>query len=335
MSKLLGKVGGLFSSPQQQPYVIPGYQKTPYTYKKKFLLVGTVGAGKSSVISALYLTAMTLSSQIPNFLCNVIENNSDILDDVSRLRRGHYPGKTKPSLYPLESGLVLTWKSLLGEKNIQIPTCDVSGETYYAAIKREKGRTNVNEVFADESILGNLDDADGLMPVVAASRALMFRDDLRLEEVPKELGDESISEDDDVNLARILNAFQLRKQQMHKDIDAVGLIVHKWDLIAPYARKAGMDIYDPSGEGFKNFMDCVYPTTSMALKRLTTQGKVRVFPSHIEALRNTDGTVMKWKDGSDRIATLMDEDPSCGKRMCKYSESTYVNIFNWIRTYAG
>ena len=332
MSNLLNRV---FSKPaKQQPYVLPK-TKSPYSYKKKFLLVGTVGAGKSSVVAALYLTAMTLSSQLPNFICNILENNSNILDDVSRLRRGHYPVKTEPSIEPITAGLVLTWKSWLGEKNIQIPTQDISGEAYFAAIKREKGVVDNSYIFQDENILGHLDDADGLIPVIAASRALMFRDDLRLEDVPRDLNDWTISEDDDVNLTRIINAFQVRKHQQHKDIEAVGLIIHKWDLIAPYAKKAGMDIYDPTGEGFRRFMENCYPTTSMALKRLMVQGKVKVFPSHIEALRNTDGTIVKWPDGKDRVATLMDEDPKCGRRMCKYSEQTYVEIFNWLKVFSG
>lgn len=330
-------ISALFKSKSSaKPFVIPGQTglRSPYHYKKRFVLVGTVGAGKSSVITALYLTAMTLSAQVEGFICNVIEGASNILDDVSRLRRGYYPIKTDPLPYPIEPGLVLTWKTMWGERNLQIPTCDVSGETYHYMMQREKGVENEAEVMVDQSLIGYLEQADALLPVVAASRALMFPDDLRLEKVPKDLVDKSISEDDDVNLARIINTFQLHKQQAHKQIDAVGLIIHKWDLIKPYAQKAGMDVYDPSGKGFKKFMDVCYPTTSMALKRLTLQGKVKIFPSHIETLRDADGNVVKWSNGDPRVATLRDVGIQ-GERMPLYSEQTYIEFFNWAKNYAG
>ena len=120
-----------------------------YKYKNRFAMLGTVASGKSTVAAGIVLTAQTLSSDIPDFYCRVIESNSEILQDASNLRRGRFPAKTKAyEKYPVESGLLLIWnKRFGGDRKIQIPICDVAGEDVQQMIKTSRLRLS-NEASA-------------------------------------------------------------------------------------------------------------------------------------------------------------------------------------------
>jgi len=98
-----------------------------YEYKNRFSLLGTVGAGKSTIAGLVVLTTQTLGVR-PNFICRILERNSNIYGDVSNLRSGRFPQKTVAyDSFATEAGLLLTQKTLLGSKKIQIPICDVAG----------------------------------------------------------------------------------------------------------------------------------------------------------------------------------------------------------------
>jgi hypothetical protein len=288
-------------------------------------MLGTVGSGKSTISAAIVLTAQTLSSLRPNFFCRVLENTSNILADASNLRRGRFPIKTNPyQTYPPESGLLMIWKGAIGEKRVQVPICDVAGEDIQEMIRRSQASTLDNSSFnANVNLINYVKDSDGFILAVPASRALIHYGGLTLEPEAAEM-----EVDPDVNLARILSAVKSHKDQSHgKPIKGIAVVITKWDLLAPYAQNWGMDLYDSSGKGLSNFMDICFPATSMELKAAGLD-KVKFFPSHVQVAHTDSGAVKKWPDGSDMIETIPE------RRLPKYSEQSYVNLFEWLKTFA-
>lgn len=298
-----------------------------YRYKNRFAMLGTVGSGKSTVAAGIILTAMTLSANNPNFFGQVIESNSDILLDQSNLRRGRFPNKTNPyQPHPVESGLVLIWKGFFGERKVQIPICDIAGEDVQQMIRQNRLTLDRESFNANRQLMDYVRDADGFLLCVPASRALLFQDDAQLEREPSVV--EGVG-DPDVPLARILNdVINFKAQTRGKAIKAIGVIITKWDLIEPYAARLGMDLYDPTLEGRRRFMKTCFPATSMTLKPYVNKARVKFFPSHFQVQTYEDGSVKKWPNGGDKIDVLQE------RRVPRYSEQSYVNLFTWLRSFA-
>jgi hypothetical protein len=302
-----------------------------YKYKTRFALLGTVGSGKSTVAAGIILTAQYLSADDPSFYGEVIESNSDIIMDTSLLKRGYFPSKTAAyQNYAVESGLVLIWSQLAGlrERKIQIPICDIAGEDVQQMIRQTRAVLSPTDYNANQQLLNYIKDADGFLVCVPASRALMFTDDAQLEREPS--SPELVS-DPDVPLARILqDVINYKAQTRGKNIKAIGVIVTKADLMDPFAERLGIDLYDPAG--LREFLDNYFSATSMALKRYVDKANVRFFPSHFQVMKNKDGSVKKWAGGGDRIALFHD---IRRKRMVpRYSEQSYVDLFEWLRSFA-
>jgi hypothetical protein len=316
--------------------MIPGQRSTDYAmptqmqyqYKTRFAMLGTVGSGKSTVASAIVLTAMTLSSKYKNFYCRVLEGDtSRILADASNLRRGHFPDKTNPySPYPPESGLLLTWQGTWGKKQVQIPICDVAGEDIQQMIRQDSRVLTQDAYRFNTQLVRYVRDAEGFLVAMPASRALMFENDQVIE---KEYDASGRVSDPDVPLSRILNAiFQYKDESRGRRIKGIGVVITKWDLIAPHAARWGMDLNDPTGEGMRRFIEVCFPSTSMTLKPLVDAGKVHFFPSAFKVQVNEDGSIRKWPDGGDKIEVIQQE------RKPVYEEQSYVNLFNWLRSFA-
>jgi len=305
-----------------------------YKFKTRFSLLGTVGAGKTTVGGGLLISAQTLSSMMPEFRCRVLEGSSGIRVAASNLRRGRFPPKTPANLPSApEAGLLLYWGGLFGEKKVQIPFCDISGERVQQVIQKYgEGMYPTEEAYDELSMLMRyIYDADGLILVIPASRALIFTDDRKVEAEPT-----GIAEDPDVNLARILESvFEYKEETGSKKLKAILAIITKWDLLQPYAKSKKMDIQDPTGEGLQNFMDIAFPDTMMSLKAYGLEN-VRFFPSYFKVKRETveingkkQVRLAKWSDGGDRI-----EMHEKILRMPKFPERTYKNMFDCLKNLA-
>ena len=72
----------LRSPRQRDDAFLPSHMQ--YKFKTRFAMLGTVGSGKSTVASAIILTAQTLSARYPQFYARVLEGGtSNILTDFS------------------------------------------------------------------------------------------------------------------------------------------------------------------------------------------------------------------------------------------------------------
>ena len=247
---------------------------SPYKYKNRFSMLGTVGSGKTTISALMVLTAQTLSSRWPEFKCRVLETTTGILEGTSNLRRGRFPPKTvSQTSYPLESGLLIKWQGMLRTKNLHIPICDLAGEDIQLMVPQYgSGMYDPSRVSygAMANVINHVKDSDGFILCVPASKALLFTGEKEsLEAEPTEL-----TADPDVNLYRILShVISYKEQSRGKTIKGIAVVITKWDLLAPYAINMGMDLYDPTGAGLSKFMDVCFPSTSMLLKNYGLEKK--------------------------------------------------------------
>jgi hypothetical protein len=305
-----------------------------YPYKTKFALLGTTGSGKTTIADLILITAMTMSANLPNFFCRVLEGTSDVIEGQSNLRIGKFPPKTVPfasSVY--EAGILMTWKEMFGEKRIHMPIVDIAGEDI-AMMIRKKVPNNPDFVNfqASMQLVNDVRDADGFIMAVPASRAFLFHHDIQLE---KEAGDLPI--DPDVNLHRILSSIITYKEQVKgKPIKAIAVIITKWDLVLPFAAKYDMDILESSGRGIKNFMENCFPATSSELKASKIK-EIEFFPSFVDLDYEPDGkTVRHWPDTNSPMIKLKAPDEwHIYKRVPSYAASSYVKLLNFLGHYAA
>jgi hypothetical protein len=331
----------LFKKPK--PTLFPQWQRPTewQSYKCRFALIGTQGAGKTTIADLVLMTTQTMSAREENFTCRVLEGTSDIEEGTSLLRIGHFPPKTKPYLSSvIEAGLLMEWAGVWGPKRIHVPIVDVAGEDITAMI-RHKGpyAPSMEEYNQSLRLIQDVRDAEGFIMAIPASRALLFHREAQIE---RETGDLPI--DPDVNLKRILSAIIDYKEQSHaKPIKAIACVITKWDLIMPYAAKWDMDIQEPSGVGLKNFMEICFPSTSMALKSSHVHN-IQFFASFVQTeIDAQTGKEKLWQKHpqtgeADHSPKIMVKPPSEWRtfgRVPEYSAQSYRNLINFLKTFAA
>lgn len=297
-----------------------------YAYKTRFAMLGPPGAGKTTVCSLVVFATQVASSDIPNFRCRVLEGTSSVLDAVSSLRQGHFPEKTAAhTRVAAESGLLLRETNWLGEKRIQVPVVDIAGEDIDVMIAHYKGgTTNVSNIAYSlaQNLVNYVKESDGYLLCVDASKALGIKG--------YSPPSDEVESDPDNDLHRILSEIFTHKERSRgKPIKGIAVIITKWDTIAPYASNWGMDIYDPSGKGLKEFMDVCFPNTSMILKDygFGFGANIQVFPSYVEVQRDGEGKPKRWKDGKEKIVVKERRMPSCDLQ-------SYMNLIRFLLSFA-
>jgi len=304
-----------------------------HSFKCRFALVGTQGAGKTTIADLILLTAQTMSAREQQFTCRVLEGTSDIEEGASLLRTGRFPNKTRPyQTSTIEAGLLMEWAGVWGDKRIHIPIVDVAGEDIVAMIKhKEPYAPSLEEYNQSLRLIQDVRNAEGFVMAIPASRALVHHHDIQLE---RETGDLPI--DPDVNLKRILSAIIDYKDQTHaKPIKAVACVITKWDLIMPYASKWGMDILDPTGLGLQNFMNICFPATSMALKSSRIKN-IQFFPSFVQTEVDAQtGKEKRWPEGGPIIKVKPPNEWLTYGRVPEYYALGYRNLINFLKTFAA
>jgi hypothetical protein len=297
-----------------------------YAYKTRFAMLGPTGSGKTTISAMEVLAAQTLSADNPSFRCRVLEGTSSVLDAVSSLRQGHFPEKTTAhTRYAAESGLLLRDKAFFGEKKIQVPMVDIAGEDIDLMIAHySKSTPNVAPVAYSlaQNLINYVKESDGYILCVDSSKALGVKG--------YNMPTDEVREDPDNYLHRLLSEIFIYKEQSRgKPIKGIAVVITKWDTISNYASSWGMDVYDPSGQGLKEFMDVCFPSTSMILKDygFGFGANIQIFPSYIDVERNSDGMPKRWQDGKERIVVKERRMPSCDLQ-------TYINLIQFLLTFA-
>lgn len=298
-----------------------------YAYKTRFAMLGPKGAGKTTVSAMNVLAAQVLSADSPHFFCRVLEGTSSVLDAVSRLKQGHFPEKTLAHVRTAaESGLLLRDKTMWGEKRIQAPMVDLAGEDLDLMVSETTGKstTNISPIAYSlaKNLINYVRDSDGYILCTDASKALGVKGF----NVPTD----EVREDPDNYLHRLLsNVFTYKEHSRGKSIKGIAVVITKWDTIKNYAGSWGMDVYDKSGEGLKEFMDVCFPNTSMILKDygFGFGANIKIFPSYIEVERDSQDNPKCWNDGSEKIIVKDRRMPDCDLE-------SYINLMRFLLEFA-
>lgn len=308
-----------------------------YACKTRFSLIGTVGAGKSTIAAGIALTTQTLSSQQLDFFCRILERNSNIYGDVSNLRDGWFPEKTLAyNQYATEAGLLLgKQKRFGGYRFLQLPVCDVAGEDLQMDIRqyREQEGTIGNPSYsAAANLIRYVKESEGFIIATDASRAIIGRKG-RQHATEKS---SHLHRDPDVNLVRIVNEIFNYKDQVHRDIKGIAIVITKWDEVALDLENRGIDILNPDQTELNRFMDVCYPSVSQAVKayQRTHDGlNIRYFPTFFEIERSEDGQPKLREDGS-KIVKSKGGHSWEEIRKPSYSEKQYAGLIDWLLTFA-
>jgi len=309
-----------------QPKAQPIMPTQLYAYKTRFAMLGPVGAGKTTVSALTVLAAQVSSSEILHFRCRVLEGTSSVLEAVSSLRQGHFPAKTPAhARHAAESGLLLRHKGFWGEKKIQVPIVDIAGEDIELMIQHYRtGSTPIGRAAYSlaKSLISYVKQSDGYILCVDASKALGVKG--------YNQPSSTVQVDPDNDLHRILSEIFIHKERSRGNtIKGIAVVITKWDTIEPYASNWGMDIYDESGEGLKEFMDVCFPNTSMILKDygFGFGANIKVFPSYIAVERDSTGEVKRWPDEKEKIVVKNRRMPSCDLQ-------SYMNLIQYLLSFA-
>lgn len=308
---------------------IPQEEVAPhqYSFKNRWSLIGTVGSGKTTIAALLILAARTLSFGVRKFYCDVVENESGIMADVSNLQRGKFPAKTRAyNQYAMEPGLMLWWDEMWGGKSLHIPICDVAGEDLQLGQKGTAMAPGPAAYSAASRLQDYVKESDGLILVAPASKALMFRGDAQLE---REASD--IEFDPDVNLARIFGGIidYKRTHSGSKPLKGCVVMVSKWDLLERYAVEMNMDVLTEKGR--ERFLEVCFPWTRMKIKAMQRvfNTKVLFVPSFVEVERDGGGNLVYWHQEKTQPKIKVGDN-----RMPSYSMGWMADTINFLGQFA-
>jgi len=321
----------------QQPYL----SSKLYECNTRFSLIGPSGCGKSTIVGLVGLTTQTLSSARPDFYCRILERNSNIYGDISNIRSGYFPEKTEVfDSHAVEAGLLLARKSSMpfgGFKKIQVPVCDVAGETLQMNIRqyaKAVGPLGAAAYAAVNSVNKYLKQSEGIIAVADASRAVIGRGTENAQ--VKTESDKNLHRDPDVNLVRLLNDIFDYRDSIKKQLKAIFIVITKWDELKYHIEHRGINIMDPNQNDLTLFMDKFYPSVSQAIKSYQVdhpQTKIRYFPTFVEVERG-DNNVPKTWDGKHEIIRAKESEEICDWRKPACSEQSYADLIDAILEFA-
>ena len=298
-----------------------------YSFKNRWSLIGTVCSGKTTIEALLVLAARTLSFGVRKFYCDVIENQSTIMDDVSNLQRGRFPAKTRAyNQYAMEPGLLLYWDEMWSNKQIHIPICDLAGEDLMLGQKGTTMSPGPAAYSAAKHLQEYVQESDGLILVAPASKALLFKNDVRVEREPSD-----IAFDPDVNLARIFGGIidYKRTHSNSKSLKGCVIMISKWDLVEPYAVEMNMDVMTEQGR--ERFLEVCFPFTRMKIKAMQRVFKTKVLfvPSFVEVERDGQGNIVYWDAEKKEPRIKVGEN-----RMPSYGMGWMADTINFLGQFA-
>ena len=287
-------------------------------------MIGTGGAGKTTTSCLLFLTARTLQQQLPGFYCDVDDRNSNIMNDISNLQRGHFPPKTKAfNTYAYQYALQMWWGGMWSKKSTTMNNCDIAGEDLMVSSQYQLKKPDPIAYSDAMKLVEYVYNSDIFILIAPASRALLFEDDAQVERE-----DEDTAFDPDVNLASIMAEIFRKRREIKKPPKGVMLFLTKCDMIDAYVEKQhGWNLYNSEKDRL-DFLNLYFPFTTMKLKALTsvTPVPIGIFPMFIQTKKNSDGTAKRWEAGPDMGHPIIE----VKNRVPLYSAQQCVEAINFL-----
>ena len=318
-----------------------------YPVKNRISMIGTVGSGKSTVVGGIVMTAETLVQDQEHFFCRVLEGTSEIHQDVSNLRDGHFPEKTVAfGEFASESGLLMEWERKIAgfkfkTKRLQVPICDLAGEDLQQTIRQYRTKVGpLGNVIrnAVRNLVAYVRESDGFIITIKATRAKgLFQNGKQLEEE----ADARLSRDPDVNLVRLLeDLITYKETHRSRPIKGIAVVITAWDALKSKADEIGFDILSPTlGQNdLLNFVKGYFPAVYAAIKSYRIPN-VQYFPSFFEVEQDEFGNARMWDKASNSPKIKLrqmtgDEDWWRNARKPSYYEVGYVNLIEWLHAFA-
>ena len=341
--QLLDEVGINRPSPATPIHLFP--------VKNRISMVGTVGAGKSTVVAGIVMTAEKLVAEDPNFYCRVIEGSSNIHQDVSNLRDGHFPKKTTAfESFATEAGLLMEWERKIaginaGVKRLQVPLCDVAGEDLAQMIRQVRAAGALGDIAkqAVRNLIAYVRESDGFIITIKATRAKgLFPKGEQLETET----DKKLSQDPDVNLVRLLeDLINYKMTHRSRPIKGVAVVITAWDRLkhSGVSDKIGFDILNPilGQNDLDKFVRACFPAVYAAVKSLRIPN-VKYFPSFFETEIDENGDPKHWP-GETNSPIIKARETQVGTpdewwrdlRQISYNEKGNIDLINWLKPFAA
>lgn len=335
-----------------------------YPVKNRISLLGTTASGKSAHIGGLVKAAERRVSKTANtdypFRCLILEGSTNIIDDVARLRAGHFPPKTEAyQQFASEAGLLLEWrhtmklgpiKQTLWTKRLQVPICDLAGEDLAQVIRQVRHKGALGEMARNQvrQLISYVRQSDGYIVVIKATRAQGLGE---LFEPEPEVGDPKktgLSKYPDANLVRMLyDIINYKHEHPERPIKGVSVVVTAWDGLAPVAKEIEQitgNTFDPLNlnigqRDIEKFIYACFPSTHAAIKSLGIPN-VQYFPSFFEIERNEQKQPICWEDepNSPKIkrANIIDPDRPWEDNVNTVIDSEYwfFKELDWLQQFA-
>ena len=354
----IATMAGIPVNPATRALALPA---TLFPAKSRVALVGTIGAGKSAVVGGVGVTAETMVRETEHtnnpFYCRVIEGSSEIHQDKSDLRAGHFPKKTQAYTgFASEAGLLLEWEKKLDlgfsksqtlwHKYLQVPICDLAGEDIEQMIRQVAIKNDIGEYSRQKvrNLIAYMQESDGFIVCLKGTRAQGFKRQLEPEKDPH------VSRDPDVNMVRLLDALLQYKMTnpSSRPIRGVAVVLTACDVLQrELGDEIGFNLLDPKNlqdetlqNDLKDFIASCFPATYAAIISLRVPN-VKFFPSFFEAATDTQGKIQYWPEEPDspkiklREVKPFSEDWRHNLRKISYSERMYVELINWLRNFAA
>jgi len=288
------------------------------TSKNLLTMVGTMGAGKSAHLGGLLIAAdrkvsKSRLTEYP-FRYFIDEGSSNIENDKSALRAGHFPPKTglmKSST--VEPAATFEWAHVkylagreiaLSKSQAKMSIADMAGEDLVNLIEqvnRTRTLQQASKINMDRSI-NLVCNSSALMLIIKATRAQGL--EIELEKEPT--GIDGLSIYSDANLTRIVKGIIRFKRQNPNSpkLRNLAIIVTAWDGLAPVAQQISQitgQPFDPldtklSAECLDKFVYAFYPSTHATIHSLGLSN-IHYFPSFFEVERDSKGNPINW-DGT-------------------------------------
>ena len=325
MSQLLKRLGAAIPKVTRtladaKPVDMYGDYRKNYKFKTKFGLLGPVSAGKSTLCASIVETCEDQSATDTNFYARVLPSSSNILRDANRLRKGHFPDKTDPTMPQApEAGLLISKTRMINNSGVNVPICDVAGEVSdYLCATGGSGspaeRVKARNSGIARAVVDTVRDCEGFIIALSAPDSLLFSDD---------------EKDTDSYMHDVLtNIFEWRRRSGKPDPHII-LVLTKWDIVMSSAKDLGMDAYNGE-EGLQRFLDNGFPGMSMLLKPLRNKGKVKFFRSWFKIEKDQDDKTVYWKDTNKPKIHILERENSYIRFKPDFSQPDIIDLIDHI-----